>query len=99
MADRKWRASCAGLACALALASFACAAEGDQLLATVARPAVLTVTPRVESREQPPRLTISVTRYRPASDGSAVQGVVKAQRSDSDNEQEIDRFGIFPDAE
>jgi hypothetical protein len=43
-----------------------------------------------------PHVIISVTAFRPPRDG-AIQAVVKAQK-DGD-EQEIGRFGIFPNAE
>ncbi len=44
-----------------------------------------------------PRVIISVMAFRPPHDG-AVQAVVKVQR-DGRTEQEIGRFGIFPNAE
>jgi hypothetical protein len=47
---------------------------------------------------QPSRVIISVTAFRPPHDG-AVQAVVKVQRDGGRTEQEIGRFGIFPNAE
>ena len=43
-------------------------------------------------------MIISVTAFRPPRDG-AVQAVVKVQRDGGRTEQEIGRFGMFPNAE
>jgi hypothetical protein len=82
---------------ALALAGAAVAAEGDQMLATVGMPAVVTamlVAP--ERAGEPRRVIVSVTAFRPPQDGH-VMAVVKAESNGT--EQEIGRFGIFPEAE
>jgi len=72
------------------------AAESDQLLATVDRPAIITVRPRSErSPDQPLRVVVIVMGFQPPQDG-AVQVVVKAQREGSVTEREIGSFGIFP---
>ena len=91
-----------GAGCALALIALiaAIAAEGDQLLATVDRPAILTATPAaaLESTAagQPPsRVIVHVTAYQPPQKG-AIRGVVKVQKPDG-SEQEIGTFGVFPD--
>ncbi len=47
---------------------------------------------------QSPHVIISVTASRPTHDG-AVQAVVKVQKDGDRTEQEIGRFGIFPNAE
>jgi hypothetical protein len=43
-------------------------------------------------------VVVSVVAYKPSRDG-AVQGVVKVQKNEGGTEQEIGRFGIFPNAE
>jgi hypothetical protein len=76
------------------------AAEVDQLIATVDRPAVVTaaaVMPEARPADQPTRLVISVMAFRPPRDG-AVQAVVRIPR-ESGSQLEIGRFGIFPNAE
>jgi hypothetical protein len=47
---------------------------------------------------QSPRVIVSVTGFRPPHDGG-VQAIVKVQTEDGQTEQEIGRFGIFPNAE
>jgi hypothetical protein len=91
-----------GAGCAVALTALiaAIAAEGDQLLATVDRPAILTATPAkaLESTaaDRPaPRVIVHVTGYQPPQKG-AIRGVVKVQKPDG-SEQEIGTFGVFPD--
>ena len=76
------------------------AAEGDRLIATVERPATVTVTVA-----QGPDLIVAgqyvvldVTAYTPPRDG-VVQGVVTVQKNTDGTEQEIGRFGIFPNTE
>src|SRR5215211_6596467 len=87
-----------GVRCALALLApvGVIAAEGDQMLATVEKPAVLTATSARSIAEQS-RVIIDVTGFKPAQEGS-VQAVVKAQKQDG-TEQEIGRFGLFPQTE
>jgi hypothetical protein len=97
------RRSCAtGVAGVLAivLACLGAAAEGSQLIATVERPATVTAAAAPELGLSPAgqQVVVSVMGYKPARAG-AVQGVVKAQSSRGGTEQEIGRFGIFPDAE
>lgn len=93
----------AGCACMVALASQgAVAAEDSVPVATVASPAMITATPASIADQgvasQSSRVIISVTAFRPPRDG-AVQAVVKVQRDGGRTEQEIGRFGIFPNAE
>ena len=97
MGDR--RSSAAGALGALAISAFACA-EGSQLIATVERPAVVTAaatSPAPESRPGEQRVVVSVLGYKPPRDGT-VQGVVTVQKKQG-QEQEIGRFGLFPNAE
>jgi hypothetical protein len=78
------------------------AGQDRPLVATVTNPAVVTATAApvadqgVASRSS--RVIISVTAFRPPRDG-AVQAVVKVQKDGDRTEQEIGRFGIFPNAE
>jgi hypothetical protein len=92
-----------GAGCALALIALiaAIAAEGDQLLATVDRPAILTAAPAkgLESTaagEPASRVVVHVTGYQPPQKGG-IRGVVKVQKPDG-SEQEIGTFGVFPDS-
>ena len=101
MGDR--RSSAAGVRGALAISfvctAFACA-EGSQLIATVERPALVTAaatSPGSESRPGEQRVVVSVLGYKPPRDGT-VQGVVTVQKNQG-QEQEIGRFGLFPNAE
>ena len=77
-------------------------AEDNQLIATVDRPAAVTAAaapgPDAGSADQPARVVVSIMAYKPPRDG-VVQGVVKVQRNEGDGEQEIGRFGMFPNAE
>jgi hypothetical protein len=77
-------------------------AAQDPPVATVAGPAVVTATGAPVADQglasQSPRLIISVTAFRPPREG-AVQAVVKVQKDGDRTEQEIGRFGIFPNAE
>jgi hypothetical protein len=101
MGDR--RSSTAG-ALGAVVALLACislvSAEGSQLIATVERPAVVTAAPAPgpESTPGDQRVVVSVMAFTPPSDGT-VQGVVKVQKSEGGPEQEIGRFGMFPNAE
>lgn len=73
------------------------AAEGDQVLATVGKPAIVAVAPRATSAASATaRVVLSVTGYRPAADGG-VEAVVTAQKPDG-SEQVIGRFSVFADA-
>ena len=101
MGDR--RSSAAGARGALAISfvctAFACA-EGSQVIATVERPALVTAaatSPGSESRPGEQRVVVSVLGYKPPRDGT-VQGVVTVQEKQG-QEQEIGRFGLFPNAE
>jgi hypothetical protein len=78
-------------------------AEGDPLIATVGKPAIVTAAPAKPQEAEalavdkaPPRVVVHVTGYQPAQQGS-VRGVVKVQKADG-TEQEIGTFGVFPDA-
>jgi hypothetical protein len=89
-----------GAGCALVLVA-AFAAEDDQLLATVDRPATLTAEPTKAfgstAADQPaPRVVVRVAGYKPPQEGG-IRGVVKVQKPDG-SEQEIGTFGVFPDA-
>jgi hypothetical protein len=88
-----------GAGWALALVA-AIAAEDDQLLATVDRPAILTATPTkafgsTAAGQPAPRVIVHVTSYQPPQEGG-IRGVVKVQKPDG-SEQEIGTFGVFPD--
>jgi hypothetical protein len=92
-----------GAGCALMVAlayEGAVAAEDSVPVATVVNPAVITATPAPAADQgvasQSARVIISVTGFRPPREG-AVQAVVKIRRDGT--EQEIGRFGIFPNAE
>ena len=76
-------------------------AEGDPLIATVGKPAIVTAAPAkpqegLTADKGPPRVVVHVTGYQPAQKGS-VRGVVKVQKADG-TEQEIGTFGVSPDA-
>jgi hypothetical protein len=75
-------------------------AQNSPPVATVSNPAVVTATgaPDQGIVSQSPQLIISVTGFRPPHEG-AVQAIVKLQKEDGQSEQEIGRFGIFPNAE
>jgi hypothetical protein len=87
-----------GAGCALALLAplAAIVAEGDQLLATVDKPAIVTATPAkaLESAAAASRVIVHVTGYQPPQKGT-VRVVVKVQKPDG-TEQEIGTFGVFP---
>jgi hypothetical protein len=75
-------------------------AEGEPLIATVGKPAIVTAAlakPKegLTADKGPPRVVVHVTGYQPAQQGS-VRGVVKVQKADG-TEQEIGTFGVFPD--
>ncbi len=78
------------------------AAQDSPLVATVAGPAAVTAAGASVADQgvasQSPRVIISVTAFRPPHDG-AVQAVVKVQKDGDRKEQEIGRFGMFPNAE
>jgi hypothetical protein len=82
------------------LACLGAAAEGNQLIATVERPATITVAvaPGLNATRAARHLVVDVTAYTPPRDG-AVQGVVTVQKNTDSTEQEIGRFGIFPNTE
>jgi hypothetical protein len=104
MGDRRSRLLGAGCALMVALMSqSSIAAQDSPPVATVASPAVVNATraPPVGDRAVAslvPHVIISVTAFRPPHDG-AVQAVVKVQKDGVRTEQEIGRFGIFPNAE
>jgi hypothetical protein len=95
----------AGGGVALLAPFVAIAAEGDQLLATVDKPAILTAAPSAglaspapdpsAPQVSAPQVIVHVTGYQPPQQG-AVRGVVKLQKPDG-TEQEIGTFGVFPD--
>jgi hypothetical protein len=97
------RLSMIGAGCALALIPLIdpVAAEDDQLLATVDRPAILTATPakvpeNAAADLPAPRVIVHITGYQPPQAGG-IRAVVKVQKPDG-SEQEIGSFGVFPDA-
>jgi hypothetical protein len=103
MGDR--RSCLMGAGCALMVALLSqssVAAQDTPPVATVASPATVTAAAAPAADQglasQSPRVIISVTAFRPPRDG-AVQAVVKVQRGGGRTEQEIGRFGIFPNAE
>jgi hypothetical protein len=75
-------------------------AQDSPPVATLANPAVVTATATSDQGivSQSPRVIVSVTGFRPPHDGG-VQAIVKVQKEDGQTEQEIGRFGIFPNAE
>ena len=95
------RSRATGIAGVLAamLGCMGAAAEG-QLIATVERPATVTVTVArgPDSIEAGQYVVVDVTGYTPPRDG-AIQGVVMVQKHADSTEQEIGRFGIFPNTE
>jgi hypothetical protein len=100
MATRSWMT---GVGCALAFLApvGASAAEGDQLRATVGKPAIVTVAPARALPDQP-RAVITVTGFRPPAPRGDVQpsvrAVVKVQKPDG-TDQEVGSFTPFPQAE
>jgi hypothetical protein len=92
-----------GAECALAAVALipAIAGEGDQLIAKVGKPAIVTATPAEAPQGIAPdksarRVVVHVTGYQPPRQGG-VRGVVKVQKTDG-TEQQIGTFGVFPDA-
>jgi hypothetical protein len=86
---------------ALAAGPPAARAETDAMLATLDKPATVTVQrapPAAETAaaSRRPRVVISVTNYSPTADCTPVQAVVKA-RTDGGPEVEVGRFAITPD--
>jgi hypothetical protein len=73
-------------------------AQNDLLSATVENPAEITATaaPAEGFASQSPRVIVSVTGFEPPREGG-VEVVVKAQSESSPGEQEIGRFGVFPE--
>jgi hypothetical protein len=100
MGDRRSCAAAAGGALAIVLVCLGAVAEDNQLIATVERPAIVTaaVAPSPGASPADRQVVVSVVAYKPSRDG-AVQGVVKVQKNEGGTEQEIGRFGIFPNAE
>jgi hypothetical protein len=100
MGDRRSCAAAAGGALAIVLVCLGAVAEDNQLIATVERPAIVTaaVAPSPGASLADRQVVVSVVAYKPSRDG-AVQGVVKVQKNEGGTEQEIGRFGIFPNAE
>jgi len=99
MVDRRLWMMSLGWVLALLAPIGVVAAENDQLLATVDRPAVVTATAATaleHSAVQPSRAIITVTGFQPPQDGATVEFVVRAQRRGTETEPEIGRFGIFP---
>ena len=82
------------------LGGLGAAVEGNQLIATVERPATVTVTVAQgpDSIEAGQYVVVDVTAYTPPRHG-AVQGVVTVQKNTDSTEQEIGQFGIFPNTE
>jgi hypothetical protein len=74
-------------------------AQNDRPSATVESPAVVTAksAPAEGFASQSPRVIVSVTGFEPPREGG-VEVVVKAQAEGSPEEQEIGRFGVFPES-
>lgn len=89
---------------ALAIWPISVRAEQDALLATVNRPATLTVAGHGDettiasktATTRPSHVIISITGYRPSDDCTPLEIVVKG-RIDDGAELEVGRFGITPD--
>ena len=83
------------------LGCLSAAAEDNQLIATVEHPATVTVTVAQgpDSIEADQYVVVDVIAYTPPRDGAAIQGVVTVQKYTDNTEQEIGRFGIFPNTE
>ena len=99
MDGRSYVAKIAGMLVVM-LACFSAAAEGNQLIATVERPATVTLAfaPGSDSIKAGQHVVVDVAAYTPPRHG-AVQGVVTIQKNTDSTEQEIGRFGIFPNTE
>src|SRR5262245_26739090 len=103
VSDRGFGLAEASLLLALLIATSGWAvAEDDQLLATIDKPAVVTLEPAAGSKsgvaDASGRVVLKIVGFRPAQDGSAVQAIVKVQRADG-SEKEVHRFTVFPQAE
>jgi hypothetical protein len=87
---------------ALALWPLSAPAENDAMLATLDKPATVTVrrAPVAAAPGTPrrPRVIISVANYSPTRDCAPVEVVVKGRAGDGP-EVEVGRFGITPDRE
>ena len=96
------RSRATGIAAVLVamLGGLGAAAEGNQLIATVERPATVTVivAQGPDLIEAGQYVVVDVTAYTPPRHG-AVQGVVTVQKNTDSTEQEIGQFGIFPNTE
>jgi hypothetical protein len=92
-----WTACVAALVLALALMRPS-VASAEPVTATVDQPAVITTTTGAaeSAPANPSRAVIHVTAFTPPHSG-AVQAVVKVEQGG--HEQEVGRFGIFPNAE
>lgn len=73
-------------------------AQNGSLTATAGSPAVVTATaaPQEGFMSQSPRVIVSVTGFEPPREGG-IEVVVRAQAEGSQMEQEIGRFGVFPE--
>jgi|GEM_PF-1920318 len=104
MGDRRLRLmGTAGALVVAVMSQSSIAGQDRPLVATVTNPTVVTATaaPVADqgvASQSPTRVIISVTAFRPPHDG-AVQAVVKVQKDGDRTEQEIGRFGMFPNAE
>src|SRR5215468_7677774 len=88
-------------AAALAACPLAALAETDTMLATVDRPATVTVrrAPVADeaARSRRPRVVVSFTDYSPTADCAPVEVVVKG-RAGSGAELEVGRFAVTPNS-
>jgi hypothetical protein len=77
-------------------------AQVSSAVATVSSPAAVTATIKPADEQgiaaQSRQVIITVTGFRPPQAG-AVQAIVKVERQGGQAEQEIGRFGMFPNAE
>lgn len=91
---------CAAVLSASAFWPLTIGAEPDAMLATLNKPATVTVrrAPVAGETAAPrrPRVIVSVTNYSPTADCTPVQVVVKG-RIDDGSELEVGRFAITPD--
>ena len=85
---------------AVTLAYLSAVAEANELIATIEHPATVTVAvaPGPDSARAGRHVVLDVTAYTPSRNG-VVQGVVTVQKNADSKEQEIGRFGIFPNTE
>jgi len=76
---------------------FAAGAEAGRMVATIGHPATVAVADRGEAKGRGgSRIVATIVAFTPASDGSAVEIVVRTRRGYCGAGREIGRFSIFP---